>query len=565
MKRFSIYIFAAMLSFALANFAFAAEWRLTVKTKSGDLVYIDQSSILDSGAEKTITVKSNIVEGERSPASYELKYLINCSSKEVALIASTKYNAIDLMGDGQVLKISNPPKKSIATEGGVFDYYLKAVCVDKSTAKPLNDITQTGRSLPANWRLIFKTNSAEIFIDQSSIPSAGTEKTILVKSNEVQGERSPSSLELKYQVNCAANEVAVIGAKQYKSLDLQGDAMTLNTSNPPKFIEGKPGSNASAIVKAACVDQSTTKSANDIRQSPQQQTQTTNSGDQIPKAINFLKRPKNWRQVTTARQQTTTVFLANEEFYKTNNQTLVANVLFDYSQPQGDGSRSSVFTLYLNCSAPQKSFRLAQVKHYSEYAGRGRILGRETINESAQLIPEYDGYGFKRLWDEISWNACNSVKDIQRVSMPSFEEAQQLLNVLETVGQKQYNDYQIADEKTISSERIAYERKPYGEKQNLPTPFNTVSSAGELVAACVAATLAFEETAKGTNYNTREARIWGGTAIRAKDQFPDPNFNPWIKKWFNQLKTQPASINLILFERCKRDFPAGAENTGFIR
>jgi hypothetical protein len=66
----------------------------------------------------------------------------------------------------------------------------------------------------ANWRLIFKTSNAEIYIDQSSISNTGREKIILIKSNEVQGERSPSSLELKYLINCAANEVALIGAKQ---------------------------------------------------------------------------------------------------------------------------------------------------------------------------------------------------------------------------------------------------------------------------------------------------------------------------------------------------------------
>jgi len=301
MKKVSIHILAAILACTMANFSFAAEWRLTVKTKSGDLVYIDQNSILDSGTEKTITVKSNIVEGERSPASYELKYLINCSSKEVALIASTKYNAIDLMGDGQVLKTSNPPKKLIATEGSVFDYYLKAACVDKSTAKPINESTQTGRSLAANWRLVFKTNNAEIYIDQSSITNLGAEKTILVKSNEVQGERSPSSLELKYQVNCAANEVAVIGAKQYKSLDLQGDAVALNTSSPPKFIEAKPGSAASAYVKAACVDQNTAKLINENRQSPQQQTQTTSSVNQVQQQIKLKELLKNtwgWDDIT---------------------------------------------------------------------------------------------------------------------------------------------------------------------------------------------------------------------------------------------------------------------------
>ena len=107
-------------------------------------------------------------------------------------------------------------------------------------------------SFAANWRLIFKTNNAEIYIDQSSISNTGAEKTVVIKSNEVQGERSPSSLELKYLVNCAANEVALIGAKQFKSLDLQGDATTLTTSNPPKPIEAKPGSAASAYVKAAC-------------------------------------------------------------------------------------------------------------------------------------------------------------------------------------------------------------------------------------------------------------------------------------------------------------------------
>ena len=415
------------------------------------------------------------------------------------------------------------------------------------------------------WKPLGTSKDSEYFFDPTSISGPNNARLLSVKRNATQGPLSPASFLSNYQIDCASNEYMFLSGTTYKGLNFQGAEEPTKTSMTNKVQQISPNTVAALFAKAACANQNAVTPTNNNRQSSQQQTQPMSSSDQIPKAINFLKRPKNWYQITTARQQTTTVFLANEEFYKTNNQTLIANVLFNYSQPQDDGSRSSVFTLYLNCSSPPKSFRLAQVRHYSEYAGRGRILGRETINGGAQLIPDYDGSGFKRLWDEISWKACNSEKDIQRGSMPSFEEAQQLLNALETVGQKQYNDYQISDERIVSSERIAYERKPYGEKQNLPTPFNTVSSAGELVAACVAATLAFEETAKGTNYNTREARIWGGTAIRAKDQFPDPNFNPWIKKWFNQLKTQPASINLILFERCKRDFPACAENTGFIR
>lgn len=112
--------------------------------------------------------------------------------------------------------------------------------------------TVANLSFAANWRLIFKTNNAEIYIDQSSISNSGAERTVVIKSNEIQGERSPSSLELKYLVNCVANEVALVGARQFKSLDLQGDATTLNTSNPPKPIEAKPGTAASAYVKAAC-------------------------------------------------------------------------------------------------------------------------------------------------------------------------------------------------------------------------------------------------------------------------------------------------------------------------
>jgi len=104
----------------------------------------------------------------------------------------------------------------------------------------------------------------------------------------------------------------------------------------------------------------------------------------------------------------------------------------------------------------------------------------------------------------------------------------------------------------------------YGERMNLPSPLNKVNSAGEYVAACVAATLAFETTAKGTNFDTREARIWGGTVIRTKDQYPDPNFNPWVKKWFDQLKKEQPYFNLIYFERCKKDFPGGG-NAGFVR
>ncbi len=74
----------------------------------------------------------------------------------------------------------------------------------------------------------------------------------------------------------------------------------------------------------------------------------------------------------------------------------------------------------------------------------------------------------------------------------------------------------------------------YGERMNLPSPLNRVNSTREHVAACVAVTVAFELTAKGTNFDTTEARIWGGTVLRAKEKAeqydPDPNFAPWVKK-----------------------------------
>lgn len=132
-------------------------------------------------------------------------------------------------------------------------------------------LTIANFSLAANWRLIFKTNNAEIYIDQSSISNTGTEKTILIKSNVVQGERSPSSLELKYLVNCVANEVSLIGAKQFKNLDLQGDGITLNTTTPLKPTEAKPGTAANAYVKAVC-EQPRLSAPNS---SPNQATQTS--------------------------------------------------------------------------------------------------------------------------------------------------------------------------------------------------------------------------------------------------------------------------------------------------
>ena len=116
----------------------------------------------------------------------------------------------------------------------------------------------------------------------------------------------------------------------------------------------------------------------------------------------------------------------------------------------------------------------------------------------------------------------------------------------------------------ISDFAIAQSPKNYGEQMNLPSPLNKANSAGEYLAACVAATLAFESTAKGTNFDTKEARIWGGTVLRAKDQFPDPNFDGWIKKWFDQLKKAQPAYNKIYFERCKRDFP-NPKNTGYVR
>ena len=178
-------------------------------------------------------------------------------------------------------------------------------------------------SFAASWRLIFKTNTAEIYIDQSSIPNAGTEKTILIKSNEVRGERSPSSLELKYLVNCATNEVALIGARQFKGLELQGDAITLSTSNPPKPIEAKPGTAAGAYLKAACIDQSTAKPINENRQNSQQVSRS-DPATSNPTQVN----PQIGRQLAICRGKFIVFAMTNYEL----NQVETANVMKEQQQ-----------------------------------------------------------------------------------------------------------------------------------------------------------------------------------------------------------------------------------------
>lgn len=279
-----------ILTFAVSSPALvsAAQWQSFGKSEGSEF-FFDRDSISGPATERLLVVKRNYLEGKLAPTSIELKYKINCIAEESIITSGTVYQEPDLQGEIRPTAFPglNISKKQVPNTMGSL--YIKTACAGQSAAKPINESTQTGRSLAANWRLIFKTNNAEIYIDQSSIPSAGTEKTILVKSNEVQGERSPSSLELKYQVNCAANEVAVIGAKQYKSLDLQGDAMTLDTSNPPKFIEAKPGSAAGAYVKAAC-EQTKQDAGTPSKQSQNTQQQVLNNSSFICHKEEFLSR-----------------------------------------------------------------------------------------------------------------------------------------------------------------------------------------------------------------------------------------------------------------------------------
>ena len=148
-------------------------------------------------------------------------------------------------------------------------------------------------SFAADWRLIFKTNNSELFIDQSTMPSIGAEKSITIKSNQIQGEKSPSSLELKYLVNCSSNEVSLVSARQFKGLDLQGDGINLAVSSPSKPMDGKPGTAAAAYVKAACE-----KPVQQSGSSPQGLPKNAQASQQQAKLRDLLKNTWGWDDAT---------------------------------------------------------------------------------------------------------------------------------------------------------------------------------------------------------------------------------------------------------------------------
>ena len=117
--------------------------------------------------------------------------------------------------------------------------------------------------------------------------------------------------------------MSLIRAKQFKGLELQGDATTLITSNPPKPIEAKPGTAAGAYLKAACLDQRTEKPINENRQSSQQ-TSRSDPASSSPTQVN----PQIGRELAICRGKFIVFAMTNYEL----NQVETANVMKEEQQ-----------------------------------------------------------------------------------------------------------------------------------------------------------------------------------------------------------------------------------------
>lgn len=127
-KRIWFAVFLSILSCS----SYAAEWRQIFKNPNTE-IYVDQSTLKAADNEKIITVKNNAIQGDKSPSSLELKYLINCSSKTFALVSATQFRAIDLQGEGVALKVTTPPVVTNPNPGSVGELYVKVAC---ETIKP---------------------------------------------------------------------------------------------------------------------------------------------------------------------------------------------------------------------------------------------------------------------------------------------------------------------------------------------------------------------------------------------------------------------------------------------
>lgn len=139
------------------------------------------------------------------------------------------------------------------------------------------------------WRLIARTETAQFFIETTALSYSGNEKLIKIKRNEVQGERSPASLELTYLINCSENTVSLMAAKQFKELDFQGDGKSVNVPNPPNIVEAKQGTTASSFVKAACEQSKQGASAPSKQITNAQQVAPSNATFKIVNVSNLTK------------------------------------------------------------------------------------------------------------------------------------------------------------------------------------------------------------------------------------------------------------------------------------
>jgi predicted GNAT family acetyltransferase len=170
------------------------------------------------------------------------------------------------------------------------------------------------------WRLIAKTETAQFFIETTALSHSGNEKLIKIKRNEIQGDRSPASLELTYLINCSENTVSLMAAKQFKELDFQGDGKSVSVSNPPSIVEAKQGTTAASFVKAAC------------QKLPQQanKSQMTNSqiAQQDAKLKDLLRNTWGWNDATiqmSINTETQNIRKQNPSF----NDDQVKNAVYD--------------------------------------------------------------------------------------------------------------------------------------------------------------------------------------------------------------------------------------------
>ncbi|MBT8558536.1 hypothetical protein G6712_06090 [Polynucleobacter paneuropaeus] len=144
----------------------------------------------------------------------------------------------------------------------------------------------------AQWQSFGKSAGSEFFFDRDSISGPATERLLVVKRNYLEGKLAPTSIELKYKINCIAEESIITSGTVYQEPDLQGEIRP--TAFPGLNISKKqePNTMGSLYIKTACASQnSPTQVAPKSEQNSQNNRQlTSNNSSFICRKEEFLSR-----------------------------------------------------------------------------------------------------------------------------------------------------------------------------------------------------------------------------------------------------------------------------------